>query len=54
MTTHYIKLLELIAIKNISNKTFLHVNFSFEKKLDFYLEIDEFTSKSINTCVLEK
>lgn len=48
MTVYHGKLLELKAIKKVSQKIFLQVRLSCKENLDIYLEIDEFTSKNIS------
>lgn len=47
MSISHGKLIELKGIKKTSKKTFLDINLLFEKDIDMFLEIDEFTGENI-------
>lgn len=51
MPVYYVKLLELQAIKKVSDKYYLQVRLSFEKDHEIYLEIDEFTAENLMAVI---
>jgi len=51
MSMYHSKLLELLAIENIANKSYLHARLSFNGTIDFLLEIDNKTAAHLLAAV---